>query len=957
MESEAAPLLLRLRAELAARYRVEREFGAGGMASVYLAHDLRYHRLVAIKLLRPELAAAVGPRFLREIEFVARLNHPHILPLHDSGDAAGSLFYVMPFIPGGSLRERLDREKQLSFGEAVRIAREVADALAYAHANGVVHRDIKPANILLSAGHALVADFGIARAMSAESPAISSEGLAVGTPTYMSPEQATGSTDGVDGRSDIYSLSCVLYEMLAGMPPFSGATPQAVLARHQFDPIPRLRAVRGRIPEHVEAAVLRGLSKVPADRYPNAKSFKAALGSPKGARSQLPETRARRWKVMATAGAVGGLLLGMTAIWRLGLMPSSIPDPYRVVVYPLTSATDDSRDRILGEDVAAAVVAELNGTRLVSAFNGWRLLGEEQRASPTLAPQRARALALGTEARFYLDGRLVAGDSTRVVVELHEVHGDSSWQRTIAFRRSDDAWSIGARVAREVLSLVLGPDASLDLRAMGAANTGATAAYLFGDRAYRRGRFLEAATYFARAVEADSTFAIASVMGAQAAGWARQRQKALELLRVARVHREELAPRYSLYLEGLHASWSGGADSAIRYLRQALVLNPAWPEAWAELGEVYSHLLPNDAAADSLQRDSFLQALRYDPSFVPALFHLAEIALRRGDSTEAEQRMHLMLAAGADSSDLGALGLMLRCVRQGPEPIDWSQEVQSHPADVADVGSAFTAAGLRQPHCAETAWTALIQHDRTTSSDALDRRYRALVGLHALLIAQGRYEEAQRLLDRERRVSRPRVWSLQIVAASAGAPQEARASAVADSLAQTAAAGDSTAVGLWSLAVWERRRGDLLKLNRLRERAAAKVRSSAATRLDTLVAESLDAWVAVARRDTVGALRRFQGLVPAGGNDHMESLGFERMEMAELYLDRKDYVNAFQAAKLIDSPAGVSYAVHLPASLKLRARAAREMGDEPLAREMERRAEAVRTTANEVPTPPDEKGT
>lgn len=941
MRSEGENLLLRLRADLAARYQVEREFGAGGMATVYLANDLRYRRLVAIKLLRPELAAAVGSRFLQEIEFVARLNHPHILPLYDSGEAAGSLFYVMPFISGESLRERLSREKQLPVSEAVHFAREVADALAYAHANHIVHRDIKPANILLSAGHAIVADFGIARAVGAGNQAISSEGLAIGTPAYMSPEQATGSTNRVDGRSDIYSLSCVLYEMLAGMPPFSGATAEAVLARHQFDTVPPLRTVRAGVPEHIESAVIRGLAKVPADRYPTAKSFKAALGKPKTPESQLFRTSPNRWRWMAL-GAVAALLIGMVVLSRLVPMRTSVLDPYRVVVYPLTATANDSPGQLMGEDVATAAVAALNSTQLVSGINGWRLLGDEQRAAPVVSPLTARELARKTQARFYLDGRLVAGDSTRAVVELHDLGGDSTRQRTIAFRSSDDAWNIGVTVARDVLPLVLGQNASLDLRALGSPNASATAAYLFGDRAYRRGQFFEASVYFGRAVEADSTFAIASVMGAQAAGWARQRKEALELLRVARVHRGALAPRYSHYLEGLYASWLGRADSAVRHLRQALVLDPAWPEAWAELGEVYSHWLPNEPAADSLQADSFLQALRHDPTFVPALFHLVEISLRRGDRTEAERLIHTMLASGADSTDVLALGLMLRCVKQGPGLINWSEEVQLHPTDVADVGSALTAAGLRQPLCAEAAWTALMQYDQTTSAGAVDRRYRALVGLHALLIAEERYQEAQNLLDRERRVSRSRVWPLQIVAAIAGAPQELQANAAADSLAGTLATESSPAVGLWSLAIWEHHRGDTLGLARLQERAATKVRSPVATRLDSLVAESLKAWVAIAQRDTIRALQRFQALAPLGGDDHVESLGVERMLMAELYLNRKDYVNAFQAATLMDAPAGVSYAIHLPASLKLRARAAREMGDERLAREMEGRAKSLR---------------
>src|SRR6267378_4196272 len=273
-----AELLPRLRAALADRYAIDRELGHGGTATVYLAHDLKHSRSVAIKVLRPELAAALGAeRFLREIEIAARLTHPHILPLHDSGEAKGFLYYVMPFVDGESLRDRLRREQQLPVEEAVRIAREVATALSHAHSQDVVHRDIKPENILLSGGEAVVADFGIARAIvAAGAETLTDTGLAVGTPGYRSPEQATGAMQ-LDGRSDVYSLACVLYEMLAGHPPFLGTTAQEVLARHTLDPVPSLRTARHGVPEALEQVVLKTLGKLPADRFATAAAFAEAL--------------------------------------------------------------------------------------------------------------------------------------------------------------------------------------------------------------------------------------------------------------------------------------------------------------------------------------------------------------------------------------------------------------------------------------------------------------------------------------------------------------------------------------------------------------------------------------------------------------------------------------------------------------------------------------------------------
>jgi len=275
-----ATVLDRLTAALADRYAIVRELGHGGMATVYLAEDLKHRRHVAIKVLRPELAGALGPdRFLREIEIAARLDHPHVLPLYDSGEAGGLLYYVMPYVEGESLRDRLRREKQLPTEDALQIAREVADALSYAHSRDVVHRDIKPENIMLAGGHARVADFGIARAITeAGGDRLTGTGLAIGTPTYMSPEQAAGSTE-LDGRSDLYSLGCVLYEMLAGQPPFTGPIESMVHQHLTVEP-PAITTLRPAVPPQVAAVLQRVLAKTPADRFSPAAQFAEALRPP-----------------------------------------------------------------------------------------------------------------------------------------------------------------------------------------------------------------------------------------------------------------------------------------------------------------------------------------------------------------------------------------------------------------------------------------------------------------------------------------------------------------------------------------------------------------------------------------------------------------------------------------------------------------------------------------------------
>jgi eukaryotic-like serine/threonine-protein kinase len=273
--------LARLSAALADRYRIERELGAGGMATVYLAHDLKHEREVAIKVLKPELAAVLGAdRFIVEIKTTAALQHPHILPLFDSGSADGFLFYVMPYVRGETLRTKLDRETQLGIDEAVRITRDVADALDYAHRHGVIHRDIKPENILLHDGRPMVADFGIALALSAAAGGRMTEtGMSLGTPHYMSPEQATADKE-ISGRSDIYSLGSVLYEMLTGNPPHTGSSAQQIIMKIIAEPIEPVTKYRKSVPPNVAAATAKALEKLPADRFESARAFGEALANP-----------------------------------------------------------------------------------------------------------------------------------------------------------------------------------------------------------------------------------------------------------------------------------------------------------------------------------------------------------------------------------------------------------------------------------------------------------------------------------------------------------------------------------------------------------------------------------------------------------------------------------------------------------------------------------------------------
>ena len=362
-----------LEAALSGRYAIEGVVGHGGMATVYRAHDRKHDRPVAVKVIRPDLTLTVTrERFVREVRLASRLQHPNILPVYDSGDAEGQLYYVMPLVEGESLRNRLNRERQMPLEEALQIGREVADALAYAHRHGVVHRDVKPENILLSGGHVLVADFGIARAIGAgDGDRLTDTGLAIGTPSYMSPEQGSAEPT-IDQRSDIYSLGCVIYEMLGGTPPFTGTSAQAILARHARDPVPPLRTVREAVPPGVEAAIVRALAKVPADRFPDAESFARALTASGGAVPLHLPRITRRVTIAGAVVLVGVVAWAMRSTWagdaRIGPAPGG-PDPRRIAVRYFE---DLSRDRTLGplaDGLTEALIARLNAVEALDVIS------------------------------------------------------------------------------------------------------------------------------------------------------------------------------------------------------------------------------------------------------------------------------------------------------------------------------------------------------------------------------------------------------------------------------------------------------------------------------------------------------------------------------------------------------------------------------------------------------------
>src|SRR2546429_1444820 len=527
-----ADVLARLQAALADRYTIERELGRGGMATVYLAEDRKHHRLVAIKVLKPELAGALGPeRFLREIEIAARLNHPHILALIDSGESDGFLYYVMPYVEGESLREHLEREGQLPLEEALRIARALASALSQAHSHDVVHRDIKPENILVSGGEAVVTDFGIARAITAAAgDTLTGTGIAIGTPGYMSPEQTTGGAR-LDGRSDIYSLACVLYEMLAGDPPYVASSSEAILARQSMEPVPRLRTVRETVPAAVEQVIGQALAKVPADRFATAAAFAEALqAAMRTAASPAAARRAPARRVVGAA-AVVVFLVGAVGVlrWRHGRPTTA--DAVWLAVLPFENLGDSTRGYFADgmTDEVRGKLAALAGLQVIASTSS------NQYRHTTKDPEEiGRELGV----RYLLLGRVRCTPSARGVSrvrvdpELMQVADVAA--PTTRWEQSFDApltdvfemqTNIAGKVAHE-LQLTLTPAAHQALDQLPTASLAAYDAFLKGEAASQGSHVFNLPTlrqaigYYEQAVTGDRAFPPAWARLAQARAFA-----------------------------------------------------------------------------------------------------------------------------------------------------------------------------------------------------------------------------------------------------------------------------------------------------------------------------------------------------------------------------------------------------------------------------------------------------
>jgi eukaryotic-like serine/threonine-protein kinase len=625
-------------------YAVEREIGQGGMAIVFLATDRRLGRHVAVKVLKLEIARQLGTeRFLREIEIVGHLSHPHILPLLDSGQSGEVLWYVMPYVDGETLGSLLRREGPLPVERAVGIALDVASALAWAHAHGIIHRDIKPANILLEGDQAIVADFGLARAIHiAGGESLTSGGLVVGTPAYMSPEQADPKAV-LDGRCDVYSLGCTLYEMLAGQPPFLGSSHQAVIVQHMGGPVPSIRVLRPSVPAWLDAALSRSLAKIPADRYGSADEFAAALKN-----RAVPSSG----RTLRRAGAVVAAVVLLVVAGLLGrrLFRASTPlDKSLVAVAPFDAF--DPALALWREGMVDILSSNLDGAGPLRSVSPSVVIRDwKGRADNTTALRLARSKGAG----LVVVGRLLraSGDSVRATVVLLDVAsgrrlGEAEQRESLA--RMD---RLGDSLTVAILQQVgqAAEPRTRRLSSLGAASLPALKAFLQGEHFLRQASWDSALTWYSAALQTDSTFALAlwrTQMARAWLNWGLPDPQGDDFGRRAGAYNHGLAPRESLLIT-VDSLWSSlSADDSLVWQRTRRVFStldeasrryPTDPFVWYQVGAARYHLAPPSDFTMRQMLDAFDRAIALDSGFVVAyLTHPVQLAMILGGVNEARR--------------------------------------------------------------------------------------------------------------------------------------------------------------------------------------------------------------------------------------------------------------------------------------------------------------------------------
>ena len=624
-------LLASLQAALGDRYQVERELGGGGMGRVFVALERELERRVAVKVLPPELAATVSiERFRREIHLAASLQHPHIVPLLTAGEADGLLYYTMPFIDGETLRARLARDGRLPVTDAVHILRDVLDALAYAHRRGVVHRDIKPENILLVDEHALVTDFGVAKALTQATggDSLTSAGIALGTPAYMAPEQAAGEA-GVDHRSDIYAAGVLAYEMLDGQPPFKGGAQSVLAAQVMQRPKPVARA-RPEVSMALASGVMRCLEKDPANRWQTADDLRRELESGATGGVAATVTRPRPWRWLRAAAAVslaGGLVAGW-ALWRARAPGAGSPTLVAVLPFAVQGGADMA---YLGDGLVNLLSTSLDGAGDLRAVDPHAVLSASHRAGgAVLDPAAAAAVAERLGAGLYVLGDVVeAGGRVQIGASLYDrERGSSPLARSTVDGSAARVFSLVDALATQLLSQTSsGPTGRVTrVASVTTSSLAAYKAYLDGDAAFRAGHADSAVAAFERAVTLDTAFALAYYRLSVAAEWATRATLAERSAEQAVRHSARLADHDRLLLRALLATRRGAAPEAEGLYRNILGIYPDDIEAWIQLGEVLFHYGPTLGRPVADARTPFERVLYFEPGHLNAMVHLARIA-------------------------------------------------------------------------------------------------------------------------------------------------------------------------------------------------------------------------------------------------------------------------------------------------------------------------------------------
>ncbi|HEY4319969.1 MAG TPA: serine/threonine-protein kinase [Gemmatimonadales bacterium] len=654
-----ADILERLKSALRESYAVDRQVGQGGMATVLLAEDRKHHRRVAIKVLRPELSATLGTeRFLREIELAAKLQHPHIVPVYDSGIADGLLYYVMPFIDGESLRDLLQREGRLSLERAAEVVHDAASGLAYAHRQGVVHRDIKPENIMLSGGHAVVTDFGIARAIDAsreEMGGLTGTGIAIGTPAYMSPEQATA--DQVDARSDQYALACVFYEMVSGKQPFSGPTMQAMLTQVLTGPRPRLATIISSTPPGLDATVQRALAQDPASRFPDILAFANAVTSESSGRAAATR-ESRRWKRLALILPVVVAVVVIVAMVLARPHPSVVSGAETIAVVPFN--TSGAGVESLGEGMVDLVNGNLDGVGGIRTVESRLVLRAWQRrarnGTPTL--DDAIAVARNVNAASVLTGSVVAtGQTARLTAELYDLSG-KQLARAQLDGPVDSVISLADALSLQVLHDIWRskePLPSARTSAITSTSLEAIRAYLDGEKWYRRGQWDSAQASYEHAVHADSTFAMAWYKLATTLGWEGQVGTAESMAagQNAVTYSTALSPRVRSILIA-YQMFQRGRPEAADSMRNYTALHPDDADGWYLLGEAQYHTRNYRPLSPAELIAPFDHVLALDSALTAAAIHPAEVAATEGDTSLLKRYRKVFQDAHADDEARGA---------------------------------------------------------------------------------------------------------------------------------------------------------------------------------------------------------------------------------------------------------------------------------------------------------------